>query len=145
MADSGVEFKSHSKEAKARLQTSIAAALEAGSLIIEGQVKANLTASGYVDTGELRDSFSHQISDMGKDTKSKIGTPLKRAVYPEYGTGDFAENGAGRKGGWSYLDSEGKWHYTKGQKPLKFMRKAFRSKKGEVKEVMKSELRKGMQ
>lgn len=144
MGDSGVKFTSHTKEAKIQLQSSIDRALETASLLIESQIKANITASGYVDTGELRDSFQHQISGSGSDTVSKIGTPLKRAIYPEYGTGDFAENGAGRKKGWHFQSSDGTWHFTKGQKPLKFMRKAFRTKKGEVKEIFKSELGKGM-
>lgn len=144
MADSGVKFKSHAKEAKLKLQASIEKALEASSLLIEAQIKANITSSGYVDSGELRDSFGHQISGFGNNTQSKIGTPLKRAIYPEFGTGDFAENGAGRKKGWHFQSPDGAWHFTRGQKPLKFMRKAFRTKKSEVKEIFISELGKGM-
>ncbi len=57
----------------------------------------------------------------------------------EFGTGEFAENGSGRKGGWFFQSSDGKWHFTKGQRPQKFLRNAFRQNKNNIIEILGKE------
>ncbi len=112
-------------------------AVEAGLLIVEAQAKANAP----VDSGDLRDHISHKIVTKGKEIEGQVGSPTFYAPYIEYGTGEFAENGAGRKGGWSYVDEGGKRHFTYGSKPTKFLRNAFRSTKGKVKSVIMDNFR----
>lgn len=51
-------------------------------------------------------------------------------------TGEFAENGAGRKGGWVYKDSSGQWFFTWGQEPQPFLRPAFRRNKKEIEQII---------
>lgn len=122
-------------------------ALITGSELVRSQAKANVTAAGRVDTGRLRDDINYKLVKDEHYTggmASQIGSPEEYAIYNEFGTGEFAENGAGRKGGWFYHDPDGTPHFTKGLTPIKFMRNAFRDTKQEVQSVYQQELGKGM-
>lgn len=63
------------------------------------------------------------------DETNFIGTVTANvfyAVYVEYGTGIYAENGRGRSTPWTYQDDDGNWwHNVRGQKPNPFMRRAL--------------------
>jgi len=130
-----IEFQDNSKKVKAEMAKASERGMEAALLMLEAAIKAGAP----VDSGDLRDSTDHKTSVSGSKVEGKVGTPLMYGVYVEYGTGEFAENGSGRKGGWSYQDAEGKWHRTKGMKPRKFMRNGFRQNKNKVKEVLGKE------
>lgn len=73
-----------------------------------------------------------------------VGSPLENAVWEEFGTGDYALNGNGRKGGWAYEDDYGEWHFTHGKRPRRALHNAFETKKSALirraEEIMKSEL-----
>lgn len=130
------KFEDHSAEVKAELQRVTETALTKAAMLIESSAKSKAP----VDTGHLRDNVDHKITGSGSKMTGQVGSPDKYAVYVEYGTGEFAENGAGRKGGWVYQDSAGKWHHTTGNKPQKFLRPAFRENKAKVKELLSGEL-----
>ena len=108
-------------------------ALESAALIVEASAKA-LAPVG--DSGELRDKIDHNVKDGANGPEAKIGSPLDYAMYVEYGTGEFAENGAGRKGGWSYQTPDGEWHHTNGMSPQPFLRPAFRENKANIENVI---------
>ena len=108
-------------------------ALESAALIVEASAKA-LAPVG--DSGELRDKIDHNVKDGANGPEAKIGSPLDYAMYVEYGTGEFAENGAGRKGGWSYQTPDGEWHHTDGMQPQPFLRPAFRENKANIENVI---------
>lgn len=122
----------NSNKVFARLIQTSRAAVEAGLLIVEAEAKSKAP----VDTGDLRDHISHKIVSKGKLIEGQVGSPSFYAPYVEYGTGEFAENGAGRKGGWMYKDAAGDVHFTRGTKPTKFLRNSFRSTKGKVKSTV---------
>lgn len=111
-------------------------ALEAASLHMVGEVKDRAP----VESGELRRSISRTIDNSGGKLVAKVGSGLKYAIYQEFGTGEFAENGAGRKGGWVYEGSDGKVHFTRGSKPQKFLRAAFRANKKNIKTIINAEM-----
>lgn len=134
---SSFKITDNSKQVYAHLLQTSEAAVEAALLIVEAQAKANAP----VDTGDLRDNISHKIAKKGKLIEGQVGSPTMYSIYVEYGTGEFAENGAGRKGGWSYVGPDGKGHFTRGQKPTKFLRNAFRSTKGKVKTTIQDHFR----
>lgn len=113
-------------------------ALESAALIVEASAKA-LAPVG--DSGELRDKIDHNVVDTSNGPAAKIGSPLDYAMYVEYGTGEFAENGAGRKGGWSYQTPDGKWHHTNGMAPKPFLRPAFRRNKAKIQEIVGKEFK----
>ncbi len=75
------------------------------------------------ETGNLRGSIHHKVDNQ--ELSCTIGTPVEYAPYIEFGTGEFAENGQGRKGGWFYVDDKGNKHFTFGNKPQPFLRPAL--------------------
>ena len=76
------------------------------------------------DTGALYDSIG---SGMVDDETGVVTTGVTYAVHVEYGTGFYALNGKGRKGGWSYFDTRlGRFRYTEGMRPRRFMYETFR-------------------
>jgi hypothetical protein len=66
-----------------------------------------------------------------------VGTNVEYAVYVEFGTGEFAENGNGRKGGWMYKDPSGEWFFTWGQEPKPYLRPAFRKNRSAIEALAK--------
>lgn len=129
----GWDFQDNSKDLKKQLNNVSEEAMEAALLFIEGQAKS-LAPVG--NSGELRDKIDHQVESRGKDIIGKVGSPLEHALYVEFGTGEFAENGAGRKGGWSYQDPSGEWFFTWGQDPQPFIRPAFRRNKKQIEQLI---------
>ena len=95
-------------------------------------IKSSAIQNAPQDMGQLRNSIRFRMTGKGDATNVTIGSTLEYAVYQEFGTGEFAENGAGRKGGWVYTDGAGKTRFTLGNKPTKFMRKSFRENKQRV-------------
>lgn len=135
---SGFKFTDNSKKVKAQMDDAMFQALESAALIVEASAKA-LAPVG--DSGELRDKIDHNVVDTSNGPAAKIGSPLDYAMYVEYGTGEFAENGAGRKGGWSYQTPDGKWHHTNGMAPKPFLRPAFRRNKAKIQEIVGKEFK----
>lgn len=131
MAD-GFTFEDNSKQVKEQFYDVSEEAMLAALLLVEGQAKA-LAAVG--NTGELRDKIDHNITAKGSQLMGQVGSPLQYAIYVEFGTGEFAENGAGRRGGWVYQDASGQWFFTWGMEPQPFLRPAFRMTKKQVEEV----------
>ena len=130
------QFTDNSGRVISEIERVVMAAMEKAALIVEGQAKL-LTP---VDTGGLRDSIDHQVdNDDGKIT-GKIGSPLDYAIYQEFGTGEFAENGAGRKGGWGYTTPDGSKHFTMGTKPKKMLRTSFIKNKKRVQDILANDL-----
>lgn len=76
-----------------------------------------------LDLGTTRDSIqSHITKSTPTWVEDEIGPETDYSIYLEYGTGEYAENGNGRKGGWRYKDSKGQWHFTFGMKPQPYVR-----------------------
>lgn len=89
------------------------------------------------DTGALRRSITSKVDGL----TGIVFTPLQYSPYVEYGTGLFAENGAGRKDvPWNYQDDKGEWHSTRGQKPQPFMRPALNENRTEIIRIIKEGL-----
>lgn len=126
------KFEDNSKKLKANLGLAGETAIEAAALLVEGQAKS----LAPVDSGELRDKIDHSVKKEGTSVVGKVGSSLDYAIYVEYGTGEFASNGAGRKGGWVYKASNGKFYHTVGQKPQPFLLPAFRRNKQQIQQVI---------
>lgn len=87
-----------------------------------------------VDTGNLRGSINFQVNE--NELYVRIGTPVEYAPYIEFGTGEFAEGGNGRKGGWFFTDDKGEKHFTFGNKPQPFLRPALLNNKEVIKKIL---------
>ena len=61
-----------------------------------------------------------------------IGSGYENAIWEEYGTGEYAAAGNGRKGGWVYKAPDGTFHYTKGKKPRRAFQRAYMKVKPKI-------------
>lgn len=124
-----VEFTDNSFRVNGALDDACIQFLEEASAELEAQVKRNQTR---VDTGQTKGGWTHQVDASGKE--AQVGNPLENAIWEEFGTGEYALEGNGRKGGWVYKDKKnGEWHKTKGKTPLRPLHNAFESSKGKIK------------
>lgn len=93
-----------------------------------------------VYTTNLKTSLDYKV-DL-EEMSVTIGVGESYAIYVEFGTGEFAENGMGRKGGWVYTDHvSGETRFTWGQEPQPYMRPGFRSQKNNVKLLLEKYLK----
>lgn len=121
-----VQFQDFSIQVKDALDDKALQFLEEAASEIESAAKRN----SRVDSGQLKGSWNHQVNESAGE--ATIGSPLENAVWEEFGTGEHALHGDGRKGGWSYQDDSGNWHHTKGKKPNRTLQKAFDSAKAAI-------------
>lgn len=119
-----VKFTNNSAKVKGALNDAVVAYLYEAGGELEAQVKRN---SRVGSTGQTKNAWTHKV-DESKGICT-VGNPLENAIWEEFGTGEFALHGDGRKGGWFYKDDEGKWHHTYGKKPHRAFQNAFNSLK----------------
>ena len=133
MAD--VIFQDFTIEVKGIIDSKINIALEECAGELESQVKRNTR----VDTGQTKNSFRHRVDEATHI--AYIGSNHENAIWEEFGTGEYALNGDGRKGGWLYEDRHGEVHFTYGKKPSRAFYKAYTALKNKIinhlQEVMK--------
>lgn len=133
-----VQFTDNSLEVKAALNAAAIAFLHEAGGLIQGEVKEN----ARVDTGNTKNSWVYVVDEA--DGVCTIGNPLENAIWEEFGTGEYAVHGDGRKGGWWYYDDEGERHHTFGKTPTLVLTNAFNKLKNKLKkraeEVLQSHL-----
>lgn len=137
-----VEFQDYSIQVKAELNNITKGWLRDWANEIASHAKDNTQMDG--DQGvQLRKSYRADVdADAGV---AQIGTPLESGYWEEYGTGEYAVHGDGRKGWWvwkeGYQGSGGKVlteqeakaiaardptiHATNGREPSYTLEKAF--------------------
>lgn len=125
-------FRDHSQGAKDAIQQATVRWLFEACILVQGQ--AILLAP--TQTARLKGSIDYQV-DEG-ELVGYVGTNVEYAIYVEFGTGEFAENGRGRKGGWVYKDPSGEWFFTWGQEPQPYLRPAFRQTRKEIESLAKA-------
>lgn len=124
MAD--VIFEDFTIEVTGVIDNKINAVLEECAGELETQVKRNTR----VDTGKTKNSWQHHVDD---DTHTAtIGSSYENAIWEEFGTGEYAIKGNGRKGGWAYQDAKGDWHRTTGKRPSRAFIHAFNERKNHI-------------
>ena len=127
-----VEFTDNTAKIKAALSEGVIGFLhEAG-----GEIQAQTQRNSRVDTGQTKGSYKYMV-DEGKDESTvAVGSDLENAIWEEFGTGEYALHGDGRKGGWVYQDVTGVWHYTRGKTPKQPLTKAFQSVAPKIKKQL---------
>ncbi|MBR5004936.1 MAG: HK97 gp10 family phage protein [Erysipelotrichaceae bacterium] len=95
-----------------------------------GEVESAAKRNSRVDTGQTKGSFQHHVDDSSH--VAVIGSNYENAIWEEFGTGEYALKGNGRKGGWFYEDAKGDGHFTYGKKPSKAFWKAYTALKGKI-------------
>ena len=129
-----MKFEDNSQEAKDAIKEASIKFLFEACLLVQGRA-ALLAPVGY--TGNLRDSIDYVVDE--DELVGYIGTNSDYGVYVEFGTGEFAENGQGRKGGWVYKNPvDNEFYFTWGQDPQPYLRPAFRESKAQIESLLKS-------
>lgn len=138
MSDVIFNFEDNRVEIKRHLESAIGKALIEGGAVLVAQTARNTA----VDTGQLKGSWAANVDESKGE--AVIGSNLENAIWEEFGTGEYALKGNGRKGGWFYVDAKGKGHFTRGKKPRRALYRAFETKKTAViraaQQILKSEM-----
>lgn len=128
-----IEFTDNSGKVKAEFEAAVLRALEKCGLVAEGYAKKLCP----VDTGNLRNSITHQVDESG--AAAYIGTNSEYAPYVELGTGKYYPGG--RPTPWVYQDEKGDWHWTVGNPAKPFIKPAVADHKRKYKSIIKAELK----
>lgn len=102
-----LEFEDYSVEVKEAINNAIIAYLYEVAGELESQTKRNTP----VDSGQLKSSWDYKVYEHKGE--AVIGSPLQNALWNEFGTGNYAVKGDGRKTPW-YVPVDG---YTGTKKP----------------------------
>ena len=121
-----IEFKDNTIQVKNAIDDKINAVLEECAGELESQVKRN----SRVRTGKTKSSFRHVVDDSKH--VATIGSSEENSIWEEFGTGEHALKGNGRKGGWFYEDEEGNGHFTHGKKPSRAFWNAYTALKSKI-------------
>ena len=150
-----VEFEEFSASVKDLMSELLGNALDEIGAEIESQAARNTR----VDSGETKRKWDHLVEQNEQEAKVTIGNPLENAIWEEFGTGEYALNGDGRRGGWYILADDApelakynmkvvygkngkKFYYTKGKPPSRALYKAWISNKEKIDEHIGNVLKK---
>lgn len=133
----GVVFNDYSADVLNEFHDAVLRALERCGEQAEGYAKD----LAPVDTGNLRNSITHQVDDG--DNAVYIGSNTSYAPYVELGTGKYAEGGGGRPTPWVYQDDNGNWHWTAGNPAQPFLAPAVKNHQSTYRKIIKDEMGNG--
>lgn len=107
-----IEFTDNSAIVKAAIDDAIVAFLYEAGGEMEAQAKRNQDKRS--DTGQTMDEWTHTVDESKGECV--VGNPLQNAIWEEFGTGEYAVKGNGRKGYWVYVkNSDGNGHRSDGK------------------------------
>lgn len=121
-----VQFDDFSMQVKAAIEEAAVQFLHEAA----GELVSQTARNSPVDTGQLKNSWQYKVDE--NKLEATIGSPLENAIWNEYGTGEYALEGNGRKGGWSYQDDQGEWHHTMGKPPNRTFDKTYKVMKPKI-------------
>ena len=90
-----------------------------------------------VDTGNLRNSITHQVDEA--EPAAYVGTNSEYGVYVEMGTGKYVSGG--RPTPWVYQDANGNWHMTDGQRAQPYLKPAVAAHANTYRKIIEDELK----
>lgn len=129
MAEHDVEFDFIDNRVK--VNATFNTAIEAFLLEVGAELVSQIARRTPVDTGQLKGSWAADVDPVKHEVA--IGSPLENSIWTEFGTGEYALHGDGRKTAWWYKDKKGKWRRTKGKRPKRMLYTAFNSSKEKIK------------
>lgn len=149
-----IEFEDFGLKVRDTMNQLLGNALEEVGAEIESQAARNTRVS----SGETKRQWYHEVKQNAEEASVTIGNPFPNAIWEEFGTGEYALNGDGRKGGWYiFADSapelakynmkivygkDGKkFYYTKGKPPSRALYKAWEQNKAQVREHLEEVLK----
>ncbi len=96
-SDAGIEFEDYTDEVKLAIREKIIEFLYEAAGEITSLIQ-RASAVGRVSGGKTKGSWRYKVNE--KKLTATIGSPLINAVWEEFGTGEYALEGKGRKGKW---------------------------------------------
>lgn len=121
-----VEFEDNRVKVKGALKDASIVYLHEAAGELQSQIRRN----SRVRTGQTKGGYGRKVDESG--LVAVVGSNHENAIWEEFGTGEYALHGDGRKGGWVYEDEKGERHFTRGKKPNKPMIRAFNTLKGKL-------------
>lgn len=125
----GVKFTNNSIKVKTALK-------EAGVVWLHeacGEIEAQTKRNSKVLTGKTKGSYQYRVDE--ESLEGVVGSDSQNAIWEEFGTGEYAINGDGRKGGWFYKDERGNGHFTHGKKAKRPMFRAYTALKAQLQKM----------
>lgn len=114
-----IHIDTHEEEAKLNFRKVAIAFLHEAC----GELVAQVRNNQRVKTGKTRRSWKYEVDTV--KLCGYVASDSMNAVYEEFGTGEYALSGNGRKGGWWYRDENNKLHFTLGKKPHRPLYRAY--------------------
>ena len=71
-----------------------------------GELEAQAKRNAKARTNQTRDSYRYVVDE--EELTGYVGSSYENAIWEEFGTGEYALNGDGRKGGWWIRVGNGK-------------------------------------
>jgi hypothetical protein len=107
-------------------------AIEAALLESSAEIVSATARNSRVDSGQTKNSWRSVVSKNSNGYEAVMGSDLENAIWEEFGTGEHAISGNGRKGKWRYKDKKGNWHTTTGKTPKRAFQNAYNSQKPKI-------------
>ena len=147
-----VKFEDFSIQVKAAMEDAVLQFLEEAASEIKSQAQRN-TAVGKVGGGKTKGAWDYVVNESRME--ATVGNTDENAIWEELGTGEYALEGKGRKGGWYIPIGNGKdqvsqavvdaynmkvvygkdgkkFAYTEGKKPKRMLHNAFVKNKAKI-------------
>lgn len=123
-----IKFIDHTEEVKGAIERVAMSALDEAAGELTSAVKQNTK----VRTGRTKNSWQYKTEKSGEDFMAAVGSDYQNAIWEEFGTGEYALGGNGRKGGWFYVDERGEGHFTRGKRPRRPFHNAYTATKDRI-------------
>lgn len=121
-----IHIELHDEEVKDKFRQAAVAWLHEAC----GELAAAVRNNQRVRTGRTRQSWRYVVDET--KLEGCVASDSENAVWEEFGTGEYALNGNGRKGGWWYVDEQGRRHFTRGKRPQRPLYKAYTALKDRI-------------
>ena len=96
-----VQFDDFSMQVKAALEEAAVQFLHEAAGEMVSQTNRNLDKEKGRWHTEQKEQWQYRVDE--NKLEATVGNPMERAIWTEFGTGNFAEGGKGRKGWWVYV------------------------------------------
>ena len=94
MANNEIRVETNEREVTQAIRQALLAFLEEAG----GEVETQAAMYSPVAESQLKGNWGHVVDDG--EMKVTIGNTTQHSIYMEFGTGEYALEGKGRKGGW---------------------------------------------
>lgn len=122
------ELMAKFQQAPLIVQEETKTAMQQSVLDVQGEVRERTP----VDRGRLRQSVTTEVRGALPEMRGVIGTAVFYGPYQEFGTGIYAEGGAGRQTAWRYKHHRFGWVTTRGNRARHMFQDGLAAARGRV-------------